>query len=75
MADIEKRFNNIQEIEPDKKRLRSIKRIEKTDDTERGITLEQMDSLRRENEHSGKISLRVPKLFTKSLHKEQRMKE
>ena len=66
MSDIERRFNSVQEVEPDMMDLAAIRRIEKADDTDEGISLEQMDALRREQEYSGKISLRVPK----TLHKE-----
>ena len=66
MNEIEKRFAAIPEVEPDEEDLQAIGRIEDENDTSAGITLEQMDQMRGEQEYSGKISLRVPK----SLHRD-----
>jgi len=65
MNEIEKRFNAIQEAEPDAEDLKAIKRIKQANDTSNGITLEEMDGLRKE--YSGKISLRVPKTLHRDL--------
>ena len=61
MNELEKRFKNIQEAKPSAEDLEAICRIDSAADSDEGITLEQMDSLRREQAYSGKISLRVPK--------------
>ena len=66
MNDIEKRFNSIQEVEPDTADRAAIERIQKANDTDEGITLEQMDQARAAQDYSGKISVRVPK----TLHRE-----
>jgi len=46
MNKIEKRFNSIQETEPDTDDLEAINRINENNDTSEGISLEQMDLLR-----------------------------
>ena len=66
MNDIAQRFNNIPEIEADIDDMKAIGRIEEDNDLAAGITLEEMDLIRANQEFSGKISLRVPK----SLHKD-----
>lgn len=66
MSDLKKRFESVSEIEPELEDLTAIQRIEEENDTSKGITLDEMDALRRTHEYSGKISLRVPK----SLHRE-----
>ena len=67
MSDIEKRFNSIQEAEPDVLDLEAINRIEDNSDTDEGISLAKMDALRANQEYSGKISVRVPKSLHRSL--------
>jgi predicted HicB family RNase H-like nuclease len=67
MNEIEMRFKNIQEAEPDEIDLKSIKRIRQADDISEGITLEQMDRLRDDGEYNGKISVRVPKTLHRDL--------
>ena len=67
MNEIEKRFNAIQEAEPEPEDLEAIERIKKANDTGEGISLAQMDRLRNSQEYSGKISLRVPKTLHKDL--------
>ena len=65
MSDIERRFNSVQEVEPDNEDIMAIERIKQANDTDEGITLEQLDRFRG-SEYSGKITVRIPK----TLHKE-----
>ena len=67
MNRVEKRFKSIQEVEPDLEDLKAIKRIEQEGDTSEGISLEQMDRLRKKQEFSGKISLRLPRTLHRDL--------
>jgi len=67
MSDIEKRFNNVQEVDPDAVDLEAINRIGDNNDTDDGISLAQMDTLRAKQEYSGKISVRVPKSLHRNL--------
>jgi len=66
MNDIAQRFANIPVIEADVDDLKAMQRIEDDNDITEGITLDEMDLIRANQEFSGKISLRVPK----SLHKD-----
>jgi len=70
MTEIEKRFAAIQEVEPDAEDLDAIERIAKTNDTDKGITLDEMDKIRKKQEYSGKISLRLPQTLHRELTKE-----
>ncbi|MDR2167939.1 MAG: hypothetical protein LBE35_08850 [Clostridiales bacterium] len=65
MSDIEKRFLATPEVEPDALDLEAINRIAAANDTEKGITLEEMRRLR--TRESGKISLRIPMAAHKEL--------
>jgi len=67
MNDIEKRFNATPEVEPGIEDLEAIERIEKANDTSKGISLEQMREIRASQKYNGKISLRVPKTLHKDL--------
>ncbi|MCL2053981.1 MAG: type II toxin-antitoxin system HicB family antitoxin [Oscillospiraceae bacterium] len=69
MNEIEKRFRNIPEVEPDERDLKAMERIKKANDNGKGITLEEMDRIRAAQEYSGKISLRVPKTLHRDLTK------
>ena len=66
MNEVEKRFANIKEVEPDLDDLKTIMRIKKRNDNSAGISLDDMDKLRAVRQYSGKISVRVPK----DLHRE-----
>ena len=67
MSDIETRFKNISEIQPDAEDIKSIESIRQSGDTDSGITLYEMDQLRSKLEYSGKISIRVPKTLHRDL--------
>ena len=67
MNEIEKRFLATPEVYPDAEDLEAIERITQANDTDKGISLEEMRGLRAEQEYSGKISLRVPKTLHKNL--------
>ena len=67
MSDIQERFNSVQEVEPDAVDLEAINRINESNDTDEGISLAQMDTLRANQEYSGKISVRVPKSLHRNL--------
>ena len=67
MSEIEKRFLTTPEVEPDAEDLESIERIKQTNDTDKGISLEEMRELRAAQEYNGKISLRVPKTLHRDL--------
>ena len=67
MNDAKRMLNNASIVEPDADDLQAIKRIEQENDASEGITLDEMDALRAEQEYSGKISLRVPKTLLKNL--------
>jgi len=67
MNAIEKRIANTPVVEPDAEDLAAIKRIEQANDTSDGVTIGDIESLRAEQEYTGKISLRVPKMLHKEL--------
>jgi len=67
MNDIQERFNSVQEVEPDVVDLEAISRIKESGDTDEGISLVKMDTLRANQEYSGKISVRVPKSLHRNL--------
>ena len=67
MNEIEKRFAVIYEAEADERDLAAIKEIMKQNDTSEGITLEQMDKLRAEQECGGTILLTVPRTLYRNL--------
>jgi len=67
VSDIQERFNSVQEVEPDAVDLEAINRINESNDTDEGISLAQMDTLRANQEYSGKISVRVPKSLHRNL--------
>jgi len=67
MNEIEKRFANVMEVEPDTADLQAIDRIAKANDFDQGISLDEMDAIREEREYSGKISLRLPRTLHRDL--------
>ena len=67
MNDIEMRFNNVPEVEPDAKDVMSISHIRQSNDMDSGISLDDMDGLRAKLDYSGKISIRVPKTLHRDL--------
>ena len=64
---IKERILNTPEVEPDTEDLSAMKRIKKSKDTDKGISLDEMRVLKAEQEFSGKISLRVPKSLHRNL--------
>ena len=67
MNDIEARFSNILEVEPDAEDISAISHIRQSNDMDSGITLDEMDALRAKLDYSGKISIRVPKTLHRDL--------
>ena len=67
MTPLQQKIANTPTVDLEQEDLDSIQRIALADDNDKGITLEQMDMLRTEQDYSGKISLRVPKTLHKDL--------
>jgi len=67
MNEIAQRFNNIPEVAGDAHDLKGIERVKAEKDNSKGITLEEMDTLREKQGYNGKISLRLPKSLHKNL--------
>ncbi|MCL2574910.1 MAG: type II toxin-antitoxin system HicB family antitoxin [Defluviitaleaceae bacterium] len=70
MTKIEKRFLATQEIEPNAQDLAALARIAEQNDDTKGITLEEMRALRKEQDKRGRISVRVSRKLRKELTKE-----
>jgi len=72
MTEIEKRFNAIPEVDPDKEDLKALARIKKRNDRSEGVSLEEimLTRAKTEKKYSGKIAVRLPKSLHKSLAQE-----